>query len=279
MKGIVFSILGVIGGIAALIQLHKWGLFEKTKHIYYLNRWAFGKENEDIRKVYSKKYLYIEKLGRIHKKIRKEYIGLSLRKMSLFYQNIHPSKIENLEKGSYEISNESIEKFKSFFSIEPDYIETGEGYVFKHYYGYKKLIEYIKNGYYPFIFCPPRKYKGEEDIKGCPSSYSYIYLIKEENGLEKSFKYGDPLNFYPENESGKHSVKQLICALLINNKEADIGVSIIAVNNKTWYKILDNSFYLKHEKISTFSVHLEHQDRYLELVDKVTNKYEAEGRC
>lgn len=267
--GWVFAIFSTI---IALIQFHKWGGPQKLVVICKLNKWAFQQEIKGVEKIYTLNKPYIEKIGMRHKIIRENHLHLSLREMSNFYENISPDEIEKIEMGNKEIPNEALERLRVFFSIEKEFLDTGDGGVFEaKYHG---LVDYIKDGYTPIILCPPMK--EEEQSKEVDYMWSFLFLSKKENGFEKSFQYGSPLGFY-SNGGGKSNIEEVICSLLINGQ--DTIISIIAVNSGVWDKARHDDFYLTEQKISRFFAHFEHQETYYYWSKEIEERYQKTGRC
>ncbi|WP_298661325.1 hypothetical protein [uncultured Thiothrix sp.] len=247
----IATIAGVVGAFA---QFHKWGWHEKFKHLYKLNKWALDKSNDELSFIYNDTKPYIIIIGQRHKKIREHHLNFSLIEMSRFYEFLSPSEIENCESGKKEIPLQAIEKMRDFFSIEKEYIERGTGSIFKE--EHFRLIDFIKDGYRPVILCPPRK----ESHNFEPYKYwSFLFLIKKVNGFEKSFQYGDVMNFYSTG-GGKHNVEKLIKALLINNEEPYI--SILEADADTWTQAKKGDYYLTEEKFYHFPADFENQDTY-----------------
>ncbi len=249
------DIATIIGTFVALIQLHKWGLFKKIKSLYYLNKWAINKSNNELLSVYRKKELYIYDIGKKHKELREKYLELSLREISNIYKTLSPHDIEQCELGEKELPKEFIEKLINFFFIEEAYLDKGEKPTFKTVDS--DLDKYVGEGYNPWVLCPPDE---ENEI------FSSLYFIKKEKSIERSFQYDNYLNFHSLH-GGKNDVLKLIFSLLKNNK--DTHIPIVKVDLEIWKEIKSQNFYLKEEKLRRFRANYDYQEVYNDWVNEV----------
>lgn len=265
MDVFITIVIAVIGTGVALIQLYKWGVHKRVESLCKLIVWSLNKDIGELKKVYEKSEPHILTMGKRHKIIREQYLSFSLNEMSRFYDVISPSEIEEYEQGKKDIPFKSIEKLRSFFSINKSFLDNGDHPIFEEHSS--GLSSYIEDGYEAIILCPPRK---ESEEFAIDKYWSFLFLSKIVDGFERSFQYGSIMNFYSTG-GGKGNVERLIKSFLVNEKNPS-HVRIIEVDFDTWSKAKKDKYYLKDEKLISFLADFDNQDTYLGWVDEVIEK-------
>jgi hypothetical protein len=174
-------------------------------------------------------------IGKQHRILRKNVLGLTIREMADFYGLEKASVLESYEMGTEELPRKYVELLNSFFFINTEYLDKGNSHIFKTIYVFGEQLRVLLSEGFNIFFLV--KTKPREGL------YTYPILHKVENRYSRVISLN--LSSFHSEGGGRYNVENIIREL-IKQRIDKYKVPIIQVSEPTWNTLEADTFYCKN---------------------------------
>lgn len=197
------------------------------KHsFHFLDHWLSEKIKKDQYKVV---------VGKNHKWLREEVLGIRLQEMRQFYGLTKVEDLEAYERGEIELPFSFLKKLTDFFHLKKDLLEDlpqSQAIFSRFDLNLETLTQYLLDGYEPLIACAP---SDREDL------LCRIIMYKEENGFMRLIASNVEGSFM-SNGGGAINIHYLIHAMIKQDYDP-WKLSILKVREDEWGALQESSYY------------------------------------